>query len=637
MAEPAPHRPPPRPEDEDARLAVLRAYGVLDTDPEQDYDDLVALAAAICGTPKAAISLVDEDRQWFKARLGIDAPETPRDISFCAHAILEPDQLLEVPDATADGRFAGNPLVAAEGGIRFYAGTPLVAADDQPLGALCVIDTQPRRLTGAQRVALAALGRQVVAQLELRRTVRDVAQSESRARASEARYRRLSEHDALTGLLNRSTFHARLAALAGTPVGLCFLDLDGFKQVNDDHGHEAGDIVLRHVADALRDVCADDAVPARLGGDEFVVLSAGADARALRRLAARIEDAVMRPVVVRPGRTVTVGASAGWTVGDGTVEVDELVRRADRAMYDAKSARRRSGAALVDGLAEDLRRAIDTDELVVHYQPFFAVRGTSGGLTARATGLEALVRWQHPQRGLVPPDAFIPAAERTGLIGELGRHVLRRAVEDTATWERAGILPAGFKVHVNLAAQQLHSGGVLSDVVAALADFDLPGERLCLEVTESGLLDVREFTPEAAARFGVLGVELALDDFGTGFSSLTQLRTYPFSVVKVDRSFVSGLGQSKEDEAIVASVVSLAHRLGITPVAEGVESVAQLRRLLKFGCSTAQGFLLARPAPAADVPAVLAAGWMPVAAPTRPAVPLQSSREDRVTAASPAR
>ena len=625
MADPVPHRPPPRPADEDARLAVLRAYDVLDTDPEQEYDDLVALAAAICGTPKAAISLVDRDRQWFKARLGIDVPETPRDVSFCAYALLERNQVLEVPDATADERFAGNPLVTAEDGIRFYAGTPLVAADDQPLGALCVIDTQPRRLTDTQRVALEALGRQVVTQLELRRTLRDVA-------LSETRYRHLSEHDVLTGLVNRSSFHARLAALAGTPVGLCFLDLDGFKQVNDEHGHEAGDAVLRHVAQALQAVCGDDAVPARLGGDEFVVLSPGADATALRRLAARIETAVRRPVAVRPGTTVTVGASAGWAAGDGSVDPEELVRRADRAMYDAKAARRRRSAEATGDLAEDLRRALDTDELVVHYQPFFAVRSDDGRLRAHATGVEALVRWEHPQRGLVPPDDFVPVAERTGLIAELGRHVLRRAVADAVGWERAGILPAEFRVHVNLAAQQLHSGGVLTEVVDALAAFGLPGERLCLEVTESGLLDVQEFTPEAAAQFRRLGVELALDDFGTGFSSLTQLRSYPFSVVKVDRSFVAGLSACDEDEAIVAAVVTLAHRLGITPVAEGVESIAQLRRLLRLGCTTAQGYLLARPAPAAAVPAVLSAGWMPVDGAVPASLPRQANARDHAAA-----
>ena len=631
MVQPAPHRPPPRPDDEAARLAVLRGYAVLDTDPEREYDDVVALAAAICGTPKAAISLIDEDRQWFKARLGIDVPETSRDVSFCAYAILEPDMLLEVPDATADERFAGNPLVTPDGGIRFYAGTPLVTVDEQPLGALCVVDHQPRRLTSEQRVALEALGRQVVAQLELRRTLRDVALSEARARASEARYRHLSEHDALTGLVNRSSFHARLATLAGTPVGLCFLDLDGFKKVNDDHGHEAGDAVLRHVADALREVCGDDAVPARLGGDEFVVLCPGADARALRRLAARIEAAVRRPVRLASGTSVTVGASAGWAAGDGSVDADELVRRADRAMYDAKAARRRSGSCPTDELAEDLRRALDTDELVVHYQPFFAVRADHGRVQARATGVEALVRWEHPERGLVPPDEFVPVAERTGLIAELGRHVLRRAVDDTARWERAGLLQPGFRVHVNLAAQQLHSGGVLSDVVDALDTYGLRGERLCLEVTESGLLDVREFTPEAAARFRDVGVDLALDDFGTGFSSLTQLRTFPFSVVKVDRSFVAGLGASDDDEAIVSAVVTLAHRIGITPVAEGVESVAQLQRLLRLGCTTVQGYLLARPAPAAAVPGVLVAGWTTVTGSLLPPLP-RTAVEDRVVA-----
>jgi EAL domain-containing protein (putative c-di-GMP-specific phosphodiesterase class I) len=289
-------------------------------------------------------------------------------------------------------------------------------------------------------------------------------------------------------------------------------------------------------------------------------------------------------------------------VTDGRVPPDEALRCADQAMYDKKHARlRRRDVVLGAGEdGADLQRGLDAGELRVLYQPFYDVCRAGRGLRGHLSGAEALVRWQHPTRGLLGADQVVPLAEQTGLVGELGRQVLAQAVAQTAEWDRRGLLPPDFRTHVNLAAQQLHTGRVLDTVVELLADSGLSPGRLCVEVTESGMLDVEEFTVAAARAISALGVELALDDFGTGFSSLTQLRSYPFGVVKVDRSFVRGLGTSCEDEAIVESVVALALRLGVVPVAEGVETLEQLHRLVDLGCIRVQGFLLGRPAPGAD-------------------------------------
>ena len=443
---PAPNAPPagaPLPADEAARLAVLHSFAVLDTPREARFDELARLAAEATGMPLAFVSLVDEQRQWFKAAHGADLESTPREVAFCAHALLKPDELLVVDDATADPRFRDNPFVTGAPGLRAYAGAPLVGSDGQPLGTLCVLDVRPRRLGDQQLAALEILSRQVVAQLERTRAERRLAEAET---------------------------------------------------------------ALRH----------------RVGRDHV------------------------------PGDAV-----------------------------------------------EGLERALDCGELVVHYQPFWDVEDRGRALSARSSGTEALVRWQHPERGLLLPGAFVPAMEASGLATRLGEVVLRQALTQLAAWQRTGLLPPGFRMHVNIAAEQLHGGRVGSTVASLLAETGARVDGLCLEVTESALLDATSFTPASARELVDAGLSLALDDFGTGFSSLTQLRSYPFSCVKVDRSFVAGLGRSVQDDVIVDTVVSMAHRLGLQPVCEGVETPAQLDRVVEMGCTTVQGWLFGKACDAA--------------------------------------
>jgi diguanylate cyclase (GGDEF)-like protein len=332
------------PADEAARLNNLESYRILDTLPEQAYDDIVRLAAIICGTPMGFITMVDRERQWFKARLGVDVAETPRDISFCAHTLSHPDQVLTVGDARADSRFADNPLVTGEPHIRFYAGAPLVTPENHVLGALCVVDQVPRELSEAQREALTALSRQVVAQLEMRRQLEQLQNSERRLEAALARLEVLSSTDSLTGLYNRRTLDERLKAefdrAQRYKLDLSFLmiDVDRFKQFNDRFGHPAGDDMLRQVAGALRQNARAQDVVARYGGEEFSMILPNTGREAALVIAERIRHLVAGLEGPTPV-TVSIGISS--LPGD----VPEVVRMpdpqalattADAALYQAK-------------------------------------------------------------------------------------------------------------------------------------------------------------------------------------------------------------------------------------------------------------------------------------------------------------
>lgn len=319
-------RPAPLPPNETERLQALQQLGALDTAPEQAYDDLTELAATVCGTPIALITLVDAERQWFKSRVGVTATQTPRDLAFCAHAILRPDQILEVRDAQCDERFAGNPLVVGEPGIRFYAGAPLVTPGGQAVGTLCVIDRQPRQLDDRQRRALASLARQVMSQLELHHTIAELEQQ--------------SLTDSLTGVWNRRGFDRRLRsewALHGrnrNSLGLLMIDVDRFKAFNDRFGHPSGDQALAQVAHAVQLPLRISDTLARYGGEEFaLVLPQVGQADALA-IAERVRQSVA--AAAWPLRQVTV--SIGVAVAQPAEESDRhlLVARADRALYLAK-------------------------------------------------------------------------------------------------------------------------------------------------------------------------------------------------------------------------------------------------------------------------------------------------------------
>jgi diguanylate cyclase (GGDEF)-like protein/PAS domain S-box-containing protein len=428
-------------------------------------------------------------------------------------------------------------------------------------------------------------------------------------------------HDGLTGLANRALFRDRLdQALARSvrsheTLSVLLVDLDGFKQVNDTLGHDIGDKLLQGVARRFDEVVRPSDTLARLGGDEFALLLDGAGKAQAEAVARRLIESVAAPMHLGE-RELSVNASVGVVVHvGGHGESEELIRHADIAMYAAKdaggsthrifqTAMAQEFGALLE-LEHELRDGIERGELTLHYQPEIDLG------TRRIVGVEALVRWSSPSRGLVSPGDFIPVAEATGLIMPLGELVLAEACRQTAQWRRDGLVSDDFVTWVNLSGRQLSAGGVSTVVQRALGEAGLPARNLGLEVTETAIVPEGPAGDRARGELQELheqGVHIAIDDFGTGFSSLGQLRRFPIDVIKVDRSFVQGIEHDARDAAITANLVTLAHALGLVAIAEGIESRGQLASIRELGCDLAQGFLFARPVPADELGQVLANG-----------------------------
>jgi diguanylate cyclase (GGDEF)-like protein len=415
-------------------------------------------------------------------------------------------------------------------------------------------------------------------------------------------------HDSLTHLPNRSLFVDRLshavarAGRTGTPVGVLFCDLDGFKTVNDSLGHTAGDELLVAVAERVAGCLRPTDTVARLGGDEFAVLleelrEPGDAARAARRILAALE-----PPFELGSREVYVSASIGIAAGE--TDAGTLLRDADLAMYRAKSEGRGRYAlfepslhtAIVERLEleVELKGAIERGELELVYQPVFSLR------TGTIAGLEALLRWNHPTRGLVVPDRFVPLAEESGLILGLGRWVLREACQRAALWRARYPGFPGLQVGVNISGVQLREATLVDEVAGALEQAQLDPAGLTLEITETVLM---EDIGIASARLGELkelGVEVAIDDFGSGYSSLSHLRQFPLDNLKIDRGFIAGIGSGHEDPRLLRAIVDLAEIFDLRPIAEGVERQVEVDRLLELGCELGQGHLLAEPLSASD-------------------------------------
>ncbi len=423
------------------------------------------------------------------------------------------------------------------------------------------------------------------------------------ARSAQARVRYMANHDALSGALNRASFTQVLEKAAwrraegGPSFSLLCIDLDRFKEVNDSMGHAAGDEVLRLATQRLRDAVREGDNVARLGGDEFAILLTGvASVEAVTPLAQRVVETLAQPFDLGDQR-VRCGGSVGIAIhGVDATDPDELLGKADLALYRAK-ANGRGTFSFYDvamdrqmqarrELTKDLRGAIADNQLALHYQPLYGSDGLS------LTGYEALLRWQNPRLGNVPPVEFIPLAEETGLIDSIGQWVLQRACLDAATW------PAPLTVAVNLSAAQFATGDLVGTVSRALAEAGLDAHRLELEITESLLMNNTDEVLATLRALAAMGVPIAMDDFGTGYSSLAYLWRFPFDKVKIDRAFTHNLGHDAKVGLIVRSIISLAHSLDIRVNAEGVETASQMAALQGHGCDELQGFLLGRPGPA---------------------------------------
>jgi diguanylate cyclase (GGDEF)-like protein/PAS domain S-box-containing protein len=426
---------------------------------------------------------------------------------------------------------------------------------------------------------------------------------------AEAKIKHLAHYDALTDLPNRGTFYERMASVLGhlrrsETIAVLSLDLDRFKNVNDMLGHPIGDRVLQTVAERMRSCVRSEDIVARLGGDEFAVMQIpsreGPDAGAL---AARLIEVVGAPYDL-DGHQVSVGVSVGVAMApaDGK-HPDGLMKNADLALYRAKAdggGVYRYFEAEMDArmqarrlLELDLRKAIVNNEFELYYQPIINVR------TGQITSCEALVRWHHPERGMIAPLDFIPLAEETGTIVPLGEWVLRQACNEAMRW------PKHVTVAVNLSPAQFKSRNLVQSVADALADSGLAAERLELEITELVLLQESEGAFAILHQFRDLGIKIAMDDFGTGYSSLGYLRSFPFDKIKIDQSFIRDLPAKQDSVAIVRAVVGLSSSLGITTTAEGVETKEQLASLTAEGCIEVQGFLFSQPRPAAEVAHIL--------------------------------
>jgi diguanylate cyclase (GGDEF)-like protein/PAS domain S-box-containing protein len=411
-------------------------------------------------------------------------------------------------------------------------------------------------------------------------------------------------HDGLTGLANRILFTERvehaLARAGQVDLAVLFIDLDDFKHVNDSLGHAAGDQLLVAAARRLQGCLRPTDVAARLGGDEFaVLLERVTDAVAAAAVAGRVLDTLHQPFGLN-GRTIPIKASLGVaTARPGVDEADELLRNADVAMYVAKAGGKDRYELFRPDMYEDmlqrleleaeLRHVADRDQLVLHYQPIVEL------VSGRITRVEALVRWDHPTKGLLPPPAFIPLAEEQGLIGPIGNWVLLQACLQARRWHDQFPDAPPLSVHVNLSGRQLEDQGLVGEVVQALETSRLSPRQLTLEITESVLVTDIESMSGRLRELKGLGVLLAIDDFGTGYSSLSYLRRFPIDMLKIDKAFVDGIGQGREDTALAHAIVKLSHTLQLHTVAEGIEQSEQAAHLASLGCQDGQGYLFARP------------------------------------------
>ena len=444
-------------------------------------------------------------------------------------------------------------------------------------------------------------------------TARDIAQR----KAFEAELIQQAFHDSLTQLPNRALLADRLeqayvrSGRRQGSVGVLFVDLDNFKLINDSLGHQAGDVLLIEAAKRLQSCVRDEDTVSRLGGDEFVILMELATEAKAVQAAERIEQKFTRPFKIE-GREFVISVSIGIALGDASQgRSDVLLRNADVAMYRAKSEGRAHHVVFhasmqTDGLVRlnlesDLRQAIRRNEMVVYYQPIVTLE------SGEVTGVEALVRWQHPTRGLLLPGEFISVAEETGLIVPIGQWVLEQACRQVVAWRAELPEQAALMVSVNLSPRQFQQPNLVAEVSRALREAGLAPAWLKLEITEGVIMQDVEATIKTLVQLKELGVQLAIDDFGTGYSSLAYLKQLPLDILKIDRAFINGIGQDSEDTAIVRAIISMAKSLNLLITGEGVETAAQAALLREWACDKAQGYYFARPMSHADFTELLQA------------------------------
>jgi EAL domain-containing protein (putative c-di-GMP-specific phosphodiesterase class I)/GGDEF domain-containing protein len=587
-------RPLPTPPDESKRLATLRQLCLLDTPADRAFDLITQLAARSLRTPIALVSLIDEQRQWFKSRVGLAAPQTPRSQAFCAHAIHNPE-LLVVADARQDPRFRDNPLVTGPPFIRFYAGAPLILADGTGLGTLCVIDSEPRHVfDAASRATLEELRDLLLLRIETLRNTGFV--------------------DALTGLPNRSRFNEDLTMWLSlqskdqhdTGVAIDVCGADYFRDMVKALGWEYAEGYLLAARDRL--LAALDGRPAyRIDTTSFAFVVDGHDPAQLAQRCAQVCGAFAEAIEhqgIPHAATPSIGAvrldgalSANHTLRSLTTAVDMARQRGlPWSLYErGHDASQRNAFRILAALPEALGAR---DQLSLHYQPRVSLH------SGACVGVEALLRWQHPLLGAVAPNEFIPLAEKTALMSRVTAWVLQAGIAQAAAWQRQG---HRFSVSLNVSAVDLEQDDFIATLRGLLARHALEPGRIEIEFTESAMIRHPQRVAEQLQEISALGVKIAIDDFGTGYSNLSYLKRIPANALKIDQSFIRSLPGSRTDCMIVPSMIRLGHDFGQQVVAEGIETEEIYAMLRDWGCDEGQGYWIARPMPAAALETWLAA------------------------------
>jgi diguanylate cyclase (GGDEF)-like protein/PAS domain S-box-containing protein len=594
-----------------AVVAKLGELALQNGDPDSLMVAAASLIGEIEGVHSACIWEVGRDGRRLSLRAGLEEEVigAGRRVSAArdshAGAALDSGTATIVPDWSQEERFTMPPVLRAFGAASSLA--VMIDGKDHPFGVLDVHATEPERFTPKDVPFLQAAANVLADAFE--------------RHAADQALRHRVLHDALTGLPNRLSFvEALTAALkrgtgSGSPIGILFLDLDHFKLINDSLGHHAGDALLRAVAPRLRAHLRPGDVVARFGGDEFgVLIDRLADEEEAIAIADRVSSAFTQPFSME-GVEHFVSASIGVAVASAserTVNAELLIRDADAAMYRAKESGRnrcvlfdaemRAGAVLRLEVERELRHALDRDELALHYQPVVNLRN------GEVTGLEALVRWQHPKRGLLDPAEFVSIAEDSGLIEPIGRWVQERACRQALAWHDLRPDARPFDVAVNLSARQVAHRDLPATVAEIIARTGIDPVHLRLEITESVLVEESATAIASLEALNEIGVRLVLDDFGTGYSSLAYLNRFPFHALKIDRSFVDALGIEQERTAIVEAIIGMARALSLDVIAEGVENEIQLAELRRLGCDYAQGHLFHAAMPEAEVSRLLGEG-----------------------------
>lgn len=581
---------------EAARLATLREYDICPDQPENEFDHIVRLTAKLFDAPICLLSIVQKDNQMFKAKTGIDVCETERGISFCSH-VVNLGECLIVDDAATHPAFSENPLVTGDPHIRFYAGMPLTVEAGHVLGTLCIIDNVPRAFDERDKALLRDMARLAVDRLELRRS----------ERVRERNEKQLYGHahfDCLTGLSNRRHFRrcAAQAMKTHTEGSVLLFDLSRFRDINDFMGENTGDNILLRVAEHLR-AMPGDVIHSRFGNDEFAIFlpelanplklyEQASEIRSWLRSGLRIDD-----------RLISLDAAFGFAMAprDGD-DIDALIANARLALRHAKqqgssgrisyyATHMRNSAEQHSALQESLKKAVEHDEFELFYQPQIDLK------RGRIVGAEALLRWHHPDHGIMAPGYFIGTLELMSESVEVGDRTIRKAIAQAKRWEEMGY---PIRVGVNLFTSQFVAGRVSSVIQSALARHGLNSNLLEIEVTEKVAIDQSQSVLGALKSLNQLGIGIALDDFGTGYASLTALKQLPASRLKIDRQFVSGACTDGEDAAVVEAFVGFGERLGLDIIAEGVETAEEQAWLERVGCYQMQGFRFGRPMPASD-------------------------------------